>query len=219
MRYSFLLGIWNSGRTRALPVYGPKGTRDIVFALLTQVYSADIRFRLKVAEYIGEQLLDPNDLVRIIEIDHDWLLSQTACTFRCERVMHGHTMGMSFEELPCLGYRLSDGDSTIAISGDTVDCAGLEKLATDVDVLILCCYLTRDEEREGGNGFVSEHIMVSSADAGKIATKYRVKKLVLTHIRQKSADMINKMAREIADDYSGMIVVGKDLLEFHVPDY
>ncbi len=63
---------------------------------------------------------------------------------------------------------------------------------------------------------ISKYIILSSADAGKIATRYAVKKLALTHIRRKSPEMLANMLADIARDYSGPVVPGTDLLEISV---
>jgi ribonuclease BN (tRNA processing enzyme) len=47
----------------------------------------------------------------------------------------------------------------------------------------------------------------------KIATQARAKQLVLTHFRQNSEDTTQEMMLEIAGDYAGPVIMGKDLLE------
>ena len=77
--------------------------------------------------------------------------------------------------------------------------------------------LSRKDEQQGfERDTVSKYILVSSADAGDIARKYRVKTLVLTHIRQKSDDMLKRMEADIRHAYSGKIVMGEDLLSLAV---
>ena len=105
---------------------------------------------------------------------------------------------------------------SIAISGDTVDCKGLGILAQNADLLVLCCYLAKEEQTDFEREIVSKHILVSSEDAGKIASKYQVKTLAITHIRQKSAEMLSRMKIDIANDYSGKILMGEDLMQIEL---
>ena len=209
-----LLCIWNSGRTEPLPVYGSHGTGTIVSALFNQVYQSDIKFRYREAKVTGVPLHDLAKLFPVHDIDQGIIRSD--CTYRftidCDRVSHGHGLGMTHRDWPCLGYRVSTNNHKLVISGDTVDCSGLERLAKGVDVLVLCCYLAKNEQTEHEKMFLSKHILLSSEQAGKIAARYHVKTLVVTHIRQKTAEALNQMTKDIAADYSGKIIIGKDLL-------
>ena len=215
-----LLSIWNNGRTKPLPVYGPKGITQIIDTLLNQVYGIDIKFRINEAEVTGDALHNINSLFEITDVDQEHNIRLEPASFSCERVSHGHALGsgkeITNENFPCLGYRVEIGGKSIAISGDTVDCAGLGILAQNADLLVLCCYLANDEQTSLEREFLSKHTLVSSGDAGKIATKYQVKNLAITHIRQKSADMLSRMEADITNDYSGNILMGKDLIQIEL---
>lgn len=215
-----LLSIWNNGRAKPLPIYGPKGIIKIIGTLLTQVYETDIAFRHKEAAITGDALYDINSIYEITEIDQGQIIDLDANRISCERVSHGHNLGTGKEitndNFPCLGYRIETSDKSIVISGDTVDCDGLGILAQNADLLILCCYLAKDEQTDFEQEIISKHILVSSEEAGKIAAKYQVKALAITHIRQKSPDMLSRMEADIANDYSGNIIMGKDLLQIEL---
>lgn len=172
-------------------------------ALISHVYAADIAFRCKEAELTGENLLAIKDLLLVKEVDAGVVYDDGKTRIGCERVAHGHGLGFSHEEWPCYGYRLVAENKTIAISGDTVDCEGLQALALNADILVLCCYLAKDEQQDFERETVSGFILVSSAEAGDIARKYHVKTLVRTHIRQKSDDMLKRMETDIRQAYSG----------------
>ena len=49
-------------------------------------------------------------------------------------------------------------------------------------------------------------------EAGKIATRNEVKKLVLTHIRPKSESMMHSLMEDVHNDYSGEVCLGEDLM-------
>lgn len=209
-----LLSIWNNGRTRRLDIYGPAGTRAIVDALFNRVYRADIAFRKREAEITGDSLADMEAIFRVIDVDAGPVLEDGDLRVNCARVSHGHGLGISHEDWPCLGYRVEIEGKAIAISGDTVDCEGLEQLARDADALVLCCYLARAEQNDFERDVISRHIIVSSAEAGKIAQRYNAKTLIVTHIRRKAHELLSAMEADIARDFSGRIVIGRDLTTF-----
>src|SRR3712207_5519421 len=43
--------------------------------------------------------------------------------------------------LPIFGYRVEGEGKAVAISGDTIACAGLMELAAGADVLVQCCHM------------------------------------------------------------------------------
>ena len=51
---------------------------------------------------------------------------------------------------------------------------------------------------------------------GKTAQRAQVKKLVLTHLRQKSDAMLAEVVADVARDYDGPVVLGHDLLAMQV---
>ncbi len=213
-----LLSIWNNNRARKLPVYGPPGTRKIIETMFSVIYRADIDFRVREAAITGDALAPVDEVFDFIEIDQGMVMSEAGMRVFCQRVEHGHRHGdgVSFEEWPCLGFRFEVEGKAVAVSGDTVDCAGLGRLAKEADLLVLCCYFADAEQRDFERDVISKYIILSSADAGKIATRYAVKKLALTHIRRKSPEMLANMLADIARDYSGPVVPGTDLLEISV---
>ena len=131
-------------------------------------------------------------------------------------VEHGHGLGLSLAEWPCLGYRVETPAGIVAISGDTVPCAGLDRLAQGADVLVQCCYLAEAEIIDHDTALVPQHILTSSGQVGKIAAKAGVKKLVLTHFRQKSAALMQIIAEDVGRDFAGELFLGEDLMEIEV---
>jgi ribonuclease Z len=46
---------------------------------------------------------------------------------------------------------------------------------------------------------------------GKIATRNNVKKLVLTHFREKSEELMRSLEADVRRDWDGPLVLGEDL--------
>jgi ribonuclease Z len=62
-----------------------------------------------------------------------------------------------------------------------------------------------------------QHTMSGGDTVGKTAARANAKTLVLTHHRpRKDERMLEKLAEEVARDFSGRIVIGEDLTEIEV---
>ncbi|MCP4693866.1 MAG: hypothetical protein GY859_37875 [Desulfobacterales bacterium] len=113
----------------------------------------------------------------------------------------------------CLGYRVEAEGKVIAISGDSVACEGLDRLARDADVLVQCCYLARSEITTPSMEVLAKEIIACSDTVGKIARRARVKKLVLTHFSRKPDSLMREITEDVARDYDGPVILGEDLDE------
>jgi len=208
----FLLTAWHNGRETPLNIYGPRGTAEIVAALFGRVYARDIAFTL----FNEADAVDIRDLVQVTEVASGWTQESGGWKVHAEYVEHGNSLGLSHEQWPCLGYRLEAAGKVIAISGDTVACEGLDQLAYGADVLIQCCYRAEDEITTPAVERQARYVIASSGQVGKIATRNKVKKLLLTHIRPKSEAMMRALIEDVRKDYSGELVVGEDLMVIDV---
>ncbi len=131
-------------------------------------------------------------------------------------VVHGHDLDFPSaftHRWVCLGYRVEAEGKVITISGDCVACEGLEHLAHEADILVQCCFLAQAEITTPALVRLARGTIACADTVGKIATQARVKRLVLTHFRQKSDAMLQELATEVARDYAGPLLLGRDLLE------
>ena len=123
---------------------------------------------------------------------------------------------MSRREWPCLGYRFESKGKALSFSGDAVMCQGLLSIAKEANALVMCCYYTKEEMNTPDLELIGKHVLASSDTVGKIACKAEVKMLILNHIREKPENLIQSMVTDIRDDYSGKVIVGRDLLELKI---
>ena len=126
-----ILTTWLQGRKQTLQIFGPPGTTSIVTALLGHVYDQDITFRSTGELARGWQPVESTDVMRGLVYDGG------AWRVYAEVVVHEH--GLDFPQAfkrrwVCLGYRVEAEKKVIAMSGDSVACEGLERLAQDADV-------------------------------------------------------------------------------------
>jgi ribonuclease Z len=207
-----LLTAWHYGRHAPVQVYGPPGTTAIIDALLTQVYARDIAF----TQFTTPTMPDIRQLVQVTDGAPGLLAAAPRWQVYAEYVDHGNTFGLSSADWPCFGYRIEADDKRVAISGDTIACAGLDRLAHEVDVLVQCSYLATAELTTPDMVHVTTHIIASAEQAGEIAARNHVKKLVLTHIRPKSNALVQAMVTDAAQYYAGEVVIGEDLMKLVV---
>ena len=205
--HDVILSSWLLGRSRPLHLYGPPETRRIVDTLIYQIYDKDIEFRVR------ESLNTPWQPVETTEVISGPVCEGTDWQITAELVNHGN--GLGFPEAfrrrwVCLGYRFECADGVIAFSGDTVDCPGLRKLAAGADILVQCCYLARAEITGHHMERLAQYTLASADTVGRIAEAAGVKRLVLTHHRQKSAAMLEQMREDVAADFAGEVALGYD---------
>ena len=204
-----ILTSWLQGRQQPLPLFGPPGTTAIVAALLGQIYDKDIAFRSTGALALDWVPVASTDVLRGLVYDGGhWRVY-------ADVVLHGH--GLDFPSAfthrwVCLGYRVEAQEKVVTISGDCVACAGLDHLAQEADVLVQCCFLAHAEITTPALARLAQDTIACADTVGKIATQARVKQLVLTHFRQKSDAMMQELGAEVARDYTGPVVLGRDLL-------
>jgi ribonuclease Z len=114
---------------------------------------------------------------------------------------------------PTVGYRIEDGDRAVVIAGDTVPCAGLDRLTDGADVLVHTV-VRRDQIEALGLPRLLDVLDYHSAvaDAAATAARAGVGTLVLTHMVpavQPGAEQ--EWIDQAAADFGGSVVVAEDL--------
>ena len=199
---------WLQGRQKPLPLFGPPGTTAIVSTLFGQVYGRDIAFRCSGTDDLEWASVASTDVVNgLVYEGGKWRVYT-------DMVLHGINFTKAFgNRWTCLGYRVEAEGKVVTISGDCVDCEGLGRLSQKADVLVQCCYLAKTEITTPVFTGLARDIIACADTVGKIATQAGVRQLVLTHFRQKSEAMMQEMSIDVANDYAGPVILGKDLLE------
>jgi len=208
--HDVILTSWLLGRRELLQIYGPPETRRIVEALFTQIYDKDIEFRVA-----GEPANGAFVPALVSDVTSGVVYETDRYRIVAERVNHGD--GLDFSDAfrsrwICLGYRFECLDGVIAFSGDTVDCLGLERLAANADILVQCCYLARSEIVGEHIARVARYTLASADTVGAIATRAAVRKLVLTHHRAKSPELLAEVKADVERDFAGEVILGADRL-------
>ena len=215
--YDVALSSWGAGRHHELAFYGPPDTKRLLAALLTQVFDKDIEWRSEgEPAHGGWPPVKANDVaVGLVHETERWRVV-------AETVVHGHGLNLSQAFLKrwiCYGYRVETQGKVVAISGDTVDCAGLRRLANGADVLVQCCYLAGAEIDSEHFRRLAKHTIACGDTVGRIATDCGVKTLVLTHQRPRDDDgVLQDLHDEVRQTFSGRLVIASDLEEIRLDD-
>jgi ribonuclease Z len=213
--YDLMLATWMHGRKEPLRIYGPPETRRIVDVLLTQVYDKDWQWRS-----LGEPSFGGWKPVEAEDVSPGTVLDAGRFKVIADIVVHGDGLGFPpafLKRWTCYGYRLEAEGKVVAISGDTIPCVGIERLAKDADVLVHCCYMGSAEAETEHFRRLLQFTMAGGDTVGKIAARANAKTLVLTHHRPRKDDgLLLPLKDEVARDFSGRIVVGEDLMEVDV---
>ncbi len=212
-----------AGRQRPLNIYGPTGTNKIVRALLEQVYAQDIRFRIEEDKDMqrngGSWDEQPEAISRVDTQDvGPGLVAETEnWQVFADYVRHGDFKHAPDFEWYCLGYRIEAKGKIITISGDTVPCEGIVKLARNADLLVQCCHLPKRLVTNPAMVYFTDSIIPSSGEVGHIATEAGVKRMVLTHLSPAiTPDNFSEILDDVQEDYQGEVLLGHDLMRIEV---
>jgi ribonuclease Z len=183
---------------------------------LFEAYERDIGYRLRETELTVERLVDIREMVEIVDVGPGLVHAGEGWTVSAEYVEHGHRLGFTTGDWPCLGYRVEAGGRVVALSGDAVESPGLQRIALGADLLVQCCYLAGEEILDDDFRLIADHVIASSTTVGRIAARAGVKRLALVHIKEKSDELLRSMVEEIGRDFDGEVIVGEDLMEIDV---
>src|SRR5665213_2432529 len=114
---------------------------------------------------------------------------------------------------PTVGYRVDDGGRSVVIAGDTVPCAGLDRLCAGADVLVHTV-VRRDQIEALGVPRLLDVLDYHSSvpDAARTAHRAGVGTLVLTHMVpavQPGAEQ--EWIDQAAAEFGGTVVLAEDL--------
>jgi ribonuclease BN (tRNA processing enzyme) len=206
-----LFSSWNLSRNRTINIYGPTGTSAMVKSLL-DAHERDIWYRLQETALTTERLVDIREMVKVYDCGAGQVISKNGWRVDQCDVNHGHGLGLSRHEWHCHAIRVSEGGASTVITGDAVISDELIDFSRGADVMVAGCYYSGEEVNDIDTKLISKHVLMSSLEVGKLASEARISKLVLTHIREKTHEQLERMILEVRRDFTGDVVLGEDLL-------
>jgi ribonuclease BN (tRNA processing enzyme) len=204
---------WAAGLSTPIHAFGPKGL-EAMTRTYWELNKFDVETRIE-----DEGRPDPRPLLIARDIDNGVILRTSDVTVTAFRTPHPPIVD-SF------AYKFETPDGTIVFSSDTAYNPKLAEFAKGADVLVHECLYVPAVDRlvlKTRNGAtLKKHLMDShttTADVGKIAAAAGVKTLVLSHFvpGDDSAVTDDDWSRDVKTNYSGRIVVAKDLMELTLP--
>jgi ribonuclease BN (tRNA processing enzyme) len=216
---------WDQNRTKPINVYGPPRTVELVkaavqyFAISAEIRIADGGRTVPIAQmFVGHDVgtgmvyQDANIKVTSVENSH-----------------------FDFHKSPAAGkhksyaYRFETPDRVIVFTGDTGPSDAVTELAKGADLLVTETSSFQDrmqmmiksgqwqamtpEEQAGIKRQATQGHMTTDV-IGKMATRAKVKTVVLTHLTYNPDGDYTPRADEVKKNFSGQVLIAKDLMEF-----
>ena len=111
--------------------------------------------------------------------------------------------------IECVGFRISQGDSTLVYAADTRPCPSVVEYAKGADLLVHEAY---GPEQGAKQAHAFGHS--TAADAGRTAREAGARRLILTHLRASRFADPGALAKEAASAFDNPVEVAKDLDTF-----
>jgi len=189
------------GRQVPLPVWGPLGTKEMMFHL-EKAYQFDIRIRTHY----------PKEGVRVVaeEFTDGVVYDKNGLKIRAFLVDHGRIK-------PAYGYRIDYAGRSVVISGDTRFNENVIRFSQGVDLLVHEVIGMSDEflqKSEFGKTIASNH--TTPQDAGEVFRRADPKLAVYTHILFFGDYLPDDLVASTRNNYSGPLEVGEDLMTIEV---
>ena len=204
---------WAAGLSTPIHSFGPKGI-EAMTRTYWELNKFDVETRIE-----DEGRPDPRPLLIAKDIDNGEILKTSDMTVTAFRTPHPPIVDN-------FAYKFETPDGTIVFSSDTAYNPKLAEFAKGADVLVHECLYVPAVDRlviKTRNGAtLKKHLMDShttTEDVGKIAAAAGVKTLVLSHFVPGDDPEVtdDDWTRDVTKNYSGRIIVAKDLMELKLP--
>jgi ribonuclease BN (tRNA processing enzyme) len=205
---------WAAGLSTPIHSFGPKGI-EAMTRTFWELNRFDVETRIE-----DEGRPDPRPLLIAKDIDADGVVLKTSdVTVTAFRTPHPPITDN-------FAYKFETPDGVIVFSSDTCYNPKLAEFAKGADVLVHECLFVPAVDRlvlKTKNGAtLKKHLMAShtsTEDVGRIAAAAGVKTLVLSHFVPGDDPEVtdDDWTRDVKTNYSGRIIVAKDLMELRLP--
>ncbi|MBR9791485.1 MAG: MBL fold metallo-hydrolase [Gammaproteobacteria bacterium] len=220
---------WQTETQRELTIYGPPGTQQTVDGIF-----AFMRFgALGHYGVPGQVPAAPQSHVKVVEIKDGSELVFDGFRFSAIRNTHYSwpTDSREYQQFQALSFKFTLPDYTVVYTGDTGPSDAVTKLSQGADLLIsemmdvahtvnLVKKMSPDMPPmtlQHMQRHLSTHHLTPD-QVGQLATRARVKKLVITHMAPGlvTPEEFAKYRAEVAEFYSGAITIANDLDRFEL---
>lgn len=191
--------IWSNNygtlRKKALNLYGPKGFKKYFKILIGKILNpTKLNYKINIKEMWNNSIIK----IPINKINNKKISKNNKNIIIIKSIKSKHTDSS-------ISYRIEHNNKSIVYSGDTDYSNEIIDISKNADLLILECSFPDNNKVKG-------HLTPSLC--GKIATKARVKKLVLTHLYPE-CDKVD-VKKECSKKYNGKIDLARDFMKMKV---
>jgi len=183
-----------------LAIYGPPGIAQFVER---QMHSLEPDIGYRIAHHA---VLTEGPKVTVTELAPGDAFSLNDVSVTTAATVHAPVH-------PTIGYRFEHEGATAAVVGDTIPCAGVDELTTDVGAYVQTV-IRRDMVEANPNPMLQDILDYHSGvvEAAQTAARNGVKRLVLTHlVPAPTPDQYPEWIARAAEHFDGEIVIGDDL--------
>lgn len=218
---------WMSANERAIAIYGPPGTGELVrrdqhaLAIGIDIFKPQLPPRPSLAALFPVREL-PLAGAATVYIDSLVKVTAVANSHYATAALPPRSYGVD----QSLSYRFEVDGTSIVLTGDTGPSADVEALAQGCDVLVseivdlpsistalAKVYGSADDPRIAALRLHMEAEHLTPAEVGKLAQKSQAKKLVVTHFAMGPDADLESIVKQIRQYYPvGEIVLGHDLM-------
>ena len=165
-------------------IYGPGGIKEDIGKLLESFHMD----RQKNLKRIETKEISSKEIINLGEL-------------KIEPFKTNHGEGI----MNCYGYVIRNKDKKICYSGDSGPSEELEKACEDSDLAII--------EATGPKEWWYSNEHLDGEEVGKIASKAKVKNLVVTHVAK---SYLSEVEEKVRESYKGEFSIAKDLMKIIV---
>lgn len=205
-----LVDLWLTGwviNRRSVPVrvFGPVGTAAML-EHLTAAFEFDIAIRS------AEAGLDPRGIAfEVTEIDDGFTWTRGSLAVRAFAVDHRPVE-------PAFGFRIDDGQRSVAFSGDTRYSEEVIRHATGVDLLVHEVADGPDDVKARNPNLPRLRHHTQAEDVGRVFEATRPRLAVLSHLVLLGDFEAGQLVPLVRRRYRGPLEVGEDLMEIMISD-
>jgi ribonuclease BN (tRNA processing enzyme) len=216
---------WDQQRTKPIDVYGPPRTEELVKAAV-QYFS--ISAEIRIAD--GGRSVPIENVFIGHDVSTDLIYQDT--NIKVTAVENSHFafhQGAAAGKHKSYAYRFETLDRVIVFTGDTGASEAVIEIARGADLLVTetsSCQGRMQDMLEDGRwqamspaeqaGMTRQmtqgHMTLN--EIGELAARANVKTVVLSHLTHKRDGDYTSWAEEVKKDFSGQVLVAKDLMEF-----
>ena len=193
-------------RTKDLPIFGPRNNN---FMPSTKNFIERLFKNNKGAwQYMGDYL----DRTASFQVKaHTITPTRTVKTIYKKEDLAIQAITVHHGPIPALAYRVTVGHKSITFSGDmNGEYHTLEKLAKNTDILV-----AHNAVPKGAKG-IGANLHMTPLTIGNIASKAKVRSLVLSHRMLRTLGKSSETKKEIRKNYKGSVKFANDLSLYKV---